>query len=189
MYPFYVQHSGANVSAPLLGAKSAQGTVASPSTLLGKGGMGYRVAELHRSARRMGKIKSQNSGRILKGEIENYRTGDAKKTLEQERRASDQRNGLGKKPKQGCNGDGQESKVVCLEEQKFSSLKSSLPCCVTQTSTRDGKNMVHSILLNAPNPAMGQLWKSASAALLPSSWQHFPMPAKLRLTASLCNSY
>lgn len=182
MYPFYVQHSGTNVSAPLLGAKSAQGSVASPRTELGKGVRG-------RSARRMGKIKSQNGGRILKGEVENYRTGDAKTTLGQERRVSDQGNGLGKKPKQGCNGDGQESKVVCLEEQKFSSLKSSLPCCVTQTSIRDGKNMVHSILLNALNPATGQLWKSASAALLPSSWKHLPMPAKLRRTPSLCNSY
>lgn len=107
-----------NVSAPLLRAKSAQGSVASPSTEPGNGGMGYGVAKLHRSARRMEKIRSQNSGRILKGEIENYRTGDAKKTLEQERRVSDQRNGLGKKPKQGCSGDGWESRVVCLEEQK-----------------------------------------------------------------------
>lgn len=89
----------------------------------------------------MGKIKIQNSRRIPKGEIEDYRTGIAKKTLEQESRASDQRNGLGKKTKQGCNGDGQESSAECLEEQRkknttnradlvllFGSLKASLPC-------------------------------------------------------------
>lgn len=142
MYPFYLEHRGLKISTTLLRAKSAQGSVASPSTELGKYSMGYSVAKLHRSARRMGKIKSQNSGRILIGEIENYRTGDAKKTLEQERRASNQRNGLWKKPKQGCNGDWQESRVACLEEQKkknmtnradlvfpFGSLKSSPPCC------------------------------------------------------------
>lgn len=62
--------------------------------------MGYGGAEPHRSVRRIGKIKSQTSGGIPKGEPENYNTGDAKKTLEQERRESEQRNGLGKKPRQ-----------------------------------------------------------------------------------------
>lgn len=66
----------------------------------------------------MGKIKNPNSGRILKGEIADYRTGIAKKTLEQESRASDQGNGLGKKTTQGCNGDGQESRAEPLEEQR-----------------------------------------------------------------------
>lgn len=51
-----------------------------------------------------GKIKSQTSEGIPKGEPENYRTGDAKKTLEQERRGSEQRNGLGKKPRQAVMG-------------------------------------------------------------------------------------
>lgn len=64
------------------GQKSAQGSVASPSTELGKQGVGYRVAKLHRFARRIGKRNSQTVKSILKGEIENYRTGGAKKALE-----------------------------------------------------------------------------------------------------------
>lgn len=63
----------------------------------------------------MGKI---NSGKTLKWDKGNYRTGDAKQTLERGRRASGWRNGLGKKPRQGCKGDEQESRVVHLEEQK-----------------------------------------------------------------------
>lgn len=101
---FLAEHRGVKVSVPLLWARSAQGILASTRTELEKGDLGYGGAELHRLVRRMGKIKSQTSGRIPKGEPENYRTGDAKKTLEQERRGSDQRNGLGKKPKQAVMG-------------------------------------------------------------------------------------
>lgn len=98
---FLAEHTGVKVPVPLLWARRAQGILASPWAELGKGDLGYGGAELHRSLRRMGKIKSQTSGRIPKGETENYRTGDAKKTSERERRESDQRNGLGKKAKDG----------------------------------------------------------------------------------------
>lgn len=98
------EHRGVKVFVPLLWARSAQGILASPRTELGKGYLGYGETDLYRSVRRLGKIKSQTSGRIPKGEPENYRTGDAKKTLEQGRRGSDQRKGLGKKPWQAVMG-------------------------------------------------------------------------------------
>lgn len=68
MYPFYLGCKGLSVSAPLLQAEcSGQGGKAEHRA--GEGG--YGVAQLYKSVRRMGKIKSQNCGRILKGEIEN----------------------------------------------------------------------------------------------------------------------
>lgn len=71
---FLAEHRGVKVSVPLLRAFwQAQE--------LRKEDLGYGGAELHGSVRMMGKIKSQSSGRIPKGEPENYRTGDAKKDL------------------------------------------------------------------------------------------------------------
>lgn len=91
------------------------------------------------------KTKIQNGGRILTREIENHRTGDAKKTLEQEKRESDQRNGLGKRSMQGCNGDGQGAGKQGLcdwnNKRKIRRIGQDLviPLAVPQTSTTDGK--------------------------------------------------
>lgn len=70
----------------------------------GEGGFGAWGSRTAQICKMDGKIKSQTSEGIPKGEPENYRTGDAKKTLEQERRGSEQRNGLGKKPRQAVMG-------------------------------------------------------------------------------------
>lgn len=75
---FPAEHTGVKVSVPLLWTRSAQGILARPRTELGKGDLGYGGAELQRSVRRMGKIKSHTSRTIPKGEPENYKTGDAK---------------------------------------------------------------------------------------------------------------
>lgn len=107
-----------SVSALLLGEKSAWGSTVQQccgavqqAEAQGQG-RGYRAAKLQRSARRKTvKTKIQNGGRILTREIENHRTGDAKKTLKQEKRESDQINGLGKRSMQGCNRDGQGSRA------------------------------------------------------------------------------
>lgn len=169
MYTFYLEHRGCMFLLLSLGQSVFRAVWQAQAQSWGKGLWGSKTAQVC-------KEDGENTVGELRGKLENCRTGDAKKTLKQERRVSEQR--LGKKPKQGCNGDEKESRFVCLEEQKkknmadradlvfpFDSLKSS-PCCCDSDQHWKNPAWKHLVLRHSVTASPACFW-----LFMPLTWQ------------------